>query len=133
MIKRSIITGTISIFMALVSLSAVYAAGNPVNAVCSDPNITAGNAGGSSLCTSTSTSQLQGPGSVVNLIVNIISAIAGFVAVIIIIISGIQFMNSGGDSKKISQAKDSIIYSAIGLIVIVLARFIIDFILTKVG
>ena len=133
MIKRSIIASFISIFMTLISLSAVYAVGNPANAVCSDPGVTAGSTSSSSLCNDTSTSQLQGSGSVVNLIVNIISAIAGFVAVIIIIISGIQFMNSGGDSKKISQAKDSIIYSARGLIVIVLARFIIDFILTKIG
>jgi len=132
MLKRTLLTGAISVLFALFSFSAVYAS-NPVNAVCSDSGITAGSPSGSPLCTDTSSGQLQGSNTIISLIVNIISAVAGFVAVIIIIISGIQFISSGGDSKKISQAKDSIIYSLIGIIVIVLARTIIVFVLNKIG
>jgi len=55
----------------------------------------------------------------------LIAAISGFVAVIIIIIAGIQYMTSGGDPQKINKAKDTILFAAIGIIVVVLARIII--------
>jgi hypothetical protein len=124
--------GSIGILISGLSFSVAYAS-NPVNSVCTDTNITAGNASSSPLCQDTSSSKLQGSGSIINLIVNLISAIAGFVAVIMIVISGIQFINSGGDSKRVSQAKDTITYSLMGLVVIAIARILIIFILNKVG
>ncbi len=130
--KIALFLTTMSLALGIFSFSAAYAA-NPVNVVCTDSNVTAGSASSSPLCQDTSSSQLNGSNTLVNLIVNLISAIAAFVAVVIIIISGIQFINSGGDSKKVSQAKDTILYAAIGLIVIVLARIIIGFVLQKVS
>lgn len=130
--KLFLLFGTIGILFSGLTFSVAYAS-NPVNIVCRDPNITAGAASSSPLCKDTSTTKLQGSGSIVNLIVNLISAIAGFVAIIMIVISGIQFINSGGDSKKVAEAKDTILFSAIGLVVIAIARLLILFVISKIG
>lgn len=51
---------------------------------------------------------------------------AGTIAVIIIIVSGIKFLLSGGDAKKVEGAKKSITFAIIGLIIILSASFIIS-------
>lgn len=62
-------------------------------------------------------------------VANIIAAVGGLIAVIFIMINGVTIMTSTGDSSKISKAREGIIYAAIGLAVIVMARVIIAFIL----
>ena len=67
---------------------------------------------------------------------NVISAFlvfAGIVAVIIVIISGYKFISSRGDQKKVQGAKTSLTYAILGLIVILLAFFIINIIAYVTG
>jgi hypothetical protein len=64
-------------------------------------------------------------------ILRFISAIAGFVAVIMIIVGGLRYITSGGNSEKINQAKNTILYVVIGLVVVVLAQVIVKFVLNK--
>jgi len=66
-------------------------------------------------------------------LVNVFSVIVGVVAVIMIIIGGFRYITSGGDSNNISSAKNTIIYAIIGLIVVALAQFIVQFVLGRVG
>ena len=54
--------------------------------------------------------------------------IVGVVAVIFIIYGGITLMTSTGDPGKVKKGKDMIIYSVIGLIVVVLAEIITAFV-----
>lgn len=63
--------------------------------------------------------------------INIFSVIVGIVAVIMIIIGGLKFITSGGDSGKITSAKQTVIYALIGLIIVALAQFIVRFVLSK--
>ncbi|MBI2596299.1 hypothetical protein HYW46_06210 [Candidatus Daviesbacteria bacterium] len=59
---------------------------------------------------------------------NIISfalLLAGIVAVYFIIISGIKLITSGGDQIKVHEAKQSITYALVGLIIILLSFTII--------
>jgi len=65
-------------------------------------------------------------------IVNVFSIIVGVVAVIMIIVGGFRYITSGGDSNNISAAKNTIIYAIIGLIIVALAQFIVQFVLNKV-
>lgn len=65
-------------------------------------------------------------------LVNIFSVIVGVVAVIMIIVGGFRYITSGGDSNNISGAKNTIIYAIIGLIIVALAQFIVQFVLNKV-
>lgn len=64
-------------------------------------------------------------------IVNIISAIVGVIAVIMIVVGGFKYITSGGDSNKVSSAKNTIIYAIIGLIIVALAQVIVRFVLSQ--
>jgi type IV secretory pathway VirB2 component (pilin) len=50
-------------------------------------------------------------------IANILSFVAAIIAVFIIIIAGITMMTSGGDSGKVKNSRNAIIYTVVGLIV----------------
>lgn len=65
-------------------------------------------------------------------IVNIFSIIVGIISVIMIIYGGFRYVTSGGDSNNVSNAKNTIIYAIIGLVVVALAQFIVQFVLDKV-
>jgi len=69
---------------------------------------------------------------IVTLVVNIFSVIVGIVAVIMIIYGGFKYITSGGDSGNITSAKNTIIYAIIGLVVVALAQFLVQFVLDKV-
>jgi hypothetical protein len=58
-------------------------------------------------------------------IFNATLAIAGIVTVIFIIIGGIQYATSSGDSQAVSRAKDTILYAIIGLVVVMSAFVIV--------
>jgi cytochrome bd-type quinol oxidase subunit 2 len=70
--------------------------------------------------------------SLVTNIVNIFSIIVGIVAVIMVIVGGFKFIISGGDSTKVTSARNTIIYAIVGLIVVALAQFIVKFVLVKI-
>lgn len=61
-------------------------------------------------------------------IVNILLFILGAIAVIMIIIGGIRYTTSNGDAGAIKSAKDTILYSVVGLVVAILAYAIVNFV-----
>lgn len=69
--------------------------------------------------------------NIIALIVNVISLIVGVVAVVMIIFGGMKYITSGGESNKITSAKNTIMYALIGLIVVAFAQFIVRFVLQK--
>lgn len=66
-----------------------------------------------------------------NRIVNIISIIVGIVAVIMIIYGGFRYITSGGNTEKVTSAKNTILYGIIGLIIVALAQVIVKFVLRE--
>ena len=62
---------------------------------------------------------------------DILYFVVGMVAVITIIIAGIQYAVSNGDSGKVKTAKDAILYAVVGIIVIMLAFTITGFVLGR--
>ena len=54
---------------------------------------------------------------------------AGAVAVVVIILAGYSFTTSVYDPAKITQAKNALLYAVVGLIVIVIAFFVTQFIM----
>lgn len=62
-------------------------------------------------------------------IFTLISFVAGVVAVLMIMLAGLRYITSQGDSQKVSQAKNAIIYAAIGIVVVALAQLIVRFVL----
>lgn len=69
----------------------------------------------------------SGPGATNSLdatIVTLLSAIIGalgLVAVVTIVIGGINYMTSAGDAQKLKKAKDTILYACIGLAICAVA------------
>lgn len=70
-------------------------------------------------------------GASLNSILNVVYMLAGIIAVIVIIVAGILYTTSGGDSGKVTRAKDAILYSVIGLIVIASAFAITNFVIGR--
>jgi hypothetical protein len=69
--------------------------------------------------------------SIVHTIVNILSAIVGIAAVIMIIVGGFRYITSGGNDASVTAAKNTILYAIIGLVVVALAQVIVRFTLSK--
>jgi hypothetical protein len=82
--------------------------------------------------TTNSDNPVTGSKGVLTKVTNVIGFIAGVIAVIIIMIAGTRLILSRGDSAKIVTARQSIIYALVGLVVIVIAREIIVFILSRI-
>lgn len=74
---------------------------------------------------------IVGPKGVVTRGVYFLSLVGGVLAVIVIIISGLRFIMSQGDSNSISSAKRGIIYAVIGLLIAATAQIIVAFVLSK--
>src|SRR4051794_31871760 len=66
-------------------------------------------------------------GKIASNIVNLFSVVVGAVAVIMIIYGGFRYITSGGSSERVGAAKNTLIYAIIGLIIVVLAQFIVHF------
>jgi hypothetical protein len=71
-------------------------------------------------------------GAVVRTIINILSVVVGLASVIMIIVAGLKYVTSGGDSSSISNAKTTLIYAIVGLIIAAMAQFIVRFVLVSV-
>lgn len=63
-------------------------------------------------------------------VTNTILYIVGIIAVIMLIIGGIRYVISGGDSKKVTDAKNTILYAIIGLVIAFLAFAIVNFVIS---
>jgi hypothetical protein len=64
-------------------------------------------------------------------VVNIFSTVVGVVAVIMIIIGGLRYITSGGDSSNVSSAKNTILYVVVGLVVVAMAQIIVRFVVSR--
>jgi magnesium-transporting ATPase (P-type) len=62
-------------------------------------------------------------------IINIMIGVIGIAAVIMLIIGGFRYVFSQGDEKGVKGAKDTILYSIIGIVVALLAFAIVNFVL----
>lgn len=61
-------------------------------------------------------------------ITNTLLILAGAIAVIVIIVGGIRYILSQGNAQSVTAAKDTILYAVIGLVVVVLAYAIVNFV-----
>jgi len=69
--------------------------------------------------------------SIVTAIVNIISLLVGVAAVIMIMVGGFRYITSNGDSGQVGNAKNTILYAIVGLVVVALAQVIVRFVVNK--
>ena len=70
------------------------------------------------------------------LVVNIIQwiiGISGVVAAIFVVVGGIGYMTSAGDSGKLQKAKATITYALIGLVIVALSEVILSFVIDMIN
>lgn len=106
----------------------------PAHAACSDTTPTSGglNATNGANCAqgdNTSSNLFSGDNAIFKTITNVLLFLIGAVSVIMLIIGGIRYTISQGDSSAVTSAKNTILYAIIGIIVALLAYAIVNFVL----
>ncbi|MBP9667677.1 hypothetical protein KBD87_02635 [Candidatus Saccharibacteria bacterium] len=62
-------------------------------------------------------------------VLNVVYIAAGITAVISIILGGLFYAISAGDASKVTYARDTILYAVIGLVVVMVAFVITNFVI----
>ena len=73
------------------------------------------------------------PEAVMNGVLTAVYIVAGIACVIVLIVAGIFYATSDGDSSKIQTAKNAILYAVIGLVIIMMAFVITGFVAWRIG
>lgn len=109
----------------LVAPSPAYAA------ECSDD--ASGGIGGGAGCAQGKDQQedLFGSNGVFKTITNVLLFIIGAISVIMLIIGGIRYVVSGGDSSAVTAAKNTILYAVVGIVVAILAYALVNFVVSS--
>lgn len=84
---------------------------------------------GSGFCTNLP--QAAGNSSNLHALLQVVFAIFGALAVLMIVIASLNFVNAEGDSSKVAKARSTIIYALVGLVVSLSAEVIVTFVLGK--
>jgi len=75
-------------------------------------------------------SELFGIGGVVSTVTNVLLFIVGALSVVMLIIGGLRYVISGGNSTAVTAAKNTILYAIVGLVIAFVAFAAINFIIT---
>ncbi len=84
------------------------------------------------ICKAAQNDKLFGAGNLWNRILNTFTFIIGAVAVLMIVIGGLRYVLSNGDSTATANAKNTILYAAVGLVIAAMANAIVNFVLTNI-
>lgn len=131
---------------SILTLSTLFAVLTPVMVpvtvaaqVSADPSIRNNLCAGSNLsvadttCDATTDDAAGQVDTIIATVINIFSLVVGVVSVIMIIIGGLKYITSGGDSGNVSGAKNTILYAIIGLVIVALAQVVVKFVLGRVA
>ena len=119
---KQVLAGLLLVPVLALGVSAVVpsgsAAADPASQITSGINSTSDNTG-----TTTSLS------SVFKTVVNVLLFVIGAVSVVMLIVGGIRYTLSAGNSSAVTAAKNTIMYAIIGLVVAFLAYAIVNWVL----
>lgn len=102
---------------------------NPKAQVCEGLNAGAKNSDGTPVACDKAAN--KGVSGILRTALNLISLAVGVIAVIMIIVGGLKYITSQGDSNSINSAKDTLLYAVVGLVVVLLAQVIVQFVLGR--
>ena len=123
---KSILISTLMVAVMGFGVSIIYQTGNTEIAGAINSEITSGmNA------TSAGTSTPTDVNVVIKNVTNIMFFIIGAVSVIMLIYGGIRYTTSGGNANNVTAAKNTIMYSIIGLVVAILAFAVVNFVVKQ--
>ncbi len=88
-------------------------------------------------CTGDSTSAVcaaANKDNAANLIKNVINTllvVLGMISVVMIVVGGIRYTTSHGDSSQTKAARETILYAVVGVVVAILAYAIVNFVVSR--
>jgi hypothetical protein len=125
--------GAVSVATVAVTAGPAYANQAACN---SDPNA----AGSDPLTSGASCAQANGTkdnlfaqGGIFQVVSNTLIFLVGAVAVIFLIIGGLRYVISQGDSKNIEAAKNTILYAIVGIVVAVISFALVQFVINALN
>ena len=126
------------VFISLLSVgsylsSPAYAAWDPFNN--NNPQSACRQKGtqNSAVCTANGNDPISGSGGVLVKVTRLVATISGVIAILIMITGGIMYMLSNGEAQKITTAKNTLIYAAVGLVIIAISQTLIVFVINRVA
>lgn len=72
---------------------------------------------------------LFGATGIFTTITNVMLFVVGAISVIMVVVGGLRYVISGGNSTNITAAKNTILYAVIGLVIAILAYALINFVI----
>lgn len=106
-----VVSVSVPVDVSAVNVIADQCASNPDSAICKDAGAT--------------------PENLIATIVNVLLFIIGAISVLMIIIGGILYAVSAGDSGQVTKAKNTILYAVVGLVIAFLAYAIVNFVVLR--
>jgi ABC-type Fe3+ transport system permease subunit len=67
--------------------------------------------------------------SIAHNVVNIMSIVVGILSIIMLLVAGIKFVTSGGESNSVQSARNTLIYALIGVFIAVIAQVLVHLVL----
>ena len=134
MMKRCLLVLVLlgAIMLPAAQATAATAAFDPFGAFKGSGGACSGSARSSAVCSSNGSNNLTGSGGILHKITVIVAWLAGVVAVILIIISAVEFVTSGGDSGKVATARSALIGAIVGILIVAFAQLILEFVIKGV-
>lgn len=74
---------------------------------------------------------LFGQTGVFKRIVDVMLFLIGAISVIMLIMGGVRYVLSGGEQGKVAEAKNTILYAVIGVVVAILAYAVVNFVISS--
>ena len=136
MIKADVIDRTKSIgLVTATALVAMMARSGEVFAGDCDPTTSVEGIGGGIQCSAgdsqENTSLFGADGGIFRTITNVLLFLVGAISVIMLIIGGVRYVISGGDQQAVTNAKNTILYAIVGIVVAFLAFAAVDFVVAQ--
>lgn len=69
--------------------------------------------------------------SIIETALRIFQIVVGIVSVVMIVMGGLRYITSGGETTAVGTAKNTILYALVGIVVVALAEIIIQFVLNR--
>ncbi len=80
----------------------------------------------------TSSGKVGDLGTAFKAVANTLIFVVGAISIIMVIIGGLRYVLSGGDSAGIKSAKDTVLYALIGVGVAIVAYALVNFVITAI-
>lgn len=117
--KKIILTLSIAFNLGILLTPNTVLAFDVYDEACTGPNAN------TALCAQKDQDKLP---AMIKVIVDVLLYVLGAVSIVVIIMAGIFYTISAGDSAQITKAKNTLMYAIVGLIVALLAYAIVNFV-----